>query len=67
MRSAFWRGIELLEAPESDSVQSQGETIDNTGKSRSECMEGISGVPKNAVQLKPVMDQLIHKVMVITI
>jgi hypothetical protein len=45
--------------PESDSLQCQGE---NSGKSTSEHMEGISGVPKNVTQLKPVIDQLVRKV-----
>jgi hypothetical protein len=59
MHSAFWRGIERLGMPESDSLQCQGE---NSGKSTSEHMEGISGVPKNVTQLKPVIDQLVRKV-----
>jgi hypothetical protein len=62
MRSAFWRGIEHLRAPESDSVQCQGKTAENSGKSASEHMEGISGVPKNVTQLKPVIDKLMRKV-----
>jgi hypothetical protein len=64
MQSAFWRGIERLGAPESDSVQSQGQTAvaDNSGKSTSEHLEGISGVPKNVAQLQPVIDQLMRKV-----
>ncbi len=62
MQSAFWRGIERLRAPESDAVQSQGQTADNSGKSTSEHLEGISGVPKNVAQLQPVIDQLMRKV-----
>jgi hypothetical protein len=62
MQSAFWRGIERLRAPDSDSVQCQGETAENSGKSTSEHMEGIRGVPKNVTQLKPVIDQLMQKV-----
>lgn len=66
MHSAFWRGIERLRAPESDSVQSRGETGEHSGKSTSEHIEGISGVPKNVAQLKPVIDQLMQKVIIIT-
>src|SRR6267378_4971797 len=65
MQSAFWRGIERLRAPGSDSVQCQGKTAENSGKSTSEHMEGISGVPKNVAQLKPVIDQLMQKVIAI--
>lgn len=65
MHSAFWRGIERLRAPESDSVQSRGETSENSGKPTSEHMEGISGVPKDVAQLKPVIDQLMQKVIII--
>jgi hypothetical protein len=67
MHSAFWRGVELLREPESDSVEGQGQTVENRGKSTSERMEDISGVPKNVAQLKPVIDQLMSKVVVIAI
>ena len=67
MRSAFCRGVELLSASGSDCVQSQGTTVESSPKSVSEHMEGISGVPKNVTQLKPVIDQLMRKVMMITI
>lgn len=70
MHSAFWRGVELLREPESNdsnSVEGQGQTVENLGKSTSERMEGISGVPKNAAQLKELMEQLMSKVAVITI
>lgn len=65
MHSAFWRGIERLGAPEPSSVQCQEKTAENSGKSTSEHMEGISGVPKNVAQLKPVIDQLMQKVFII--
>jgi hypothetical protein len=62
MHSAFWRGIEVLSAPESDSLQSQMQMVEDSSKSVSECMEGASKVLKNITQLKPVIDQLIWKV-----
>ena len=65
MHSAFWRGIEVLSAPESDSVQSQTQMVEDSGKSVSEHMEGAGKVPKNVTQLKPFIDQLIRKVIVI--
>lgn len=67
MRSAFLRGVEFLRELESDSVEGQGKTVKNPGSSTSERMEGISGVPKNTAQLKPVIDQLMSKVVVIAI
>jgi hypothetical protein len=67
MRSAFWRGVELLSEPESDSVQSRGRPVESPSKSASKHMQGINGVPKNATQLKPVIDKLVCKVIVITI
>jgi hypothetical protein len=62
MRSAFARGIELLSEPESSSAQSQEQTVESPSKSASEHMEGISGVPKNVTQLKPVINELMRKV-----
>ena len=67
MRSALRRGIELLSAPETDSVQSQGQTIQNSGKSASEHMKVIDGIPKNVTQLKPDIDKLMCKVILIVI
>ena len=67
MRSAFLRGVELLSVPESNTVQSQGRTIENSGKYLSEQIEGISGVPKNVTQLQPVIDKLMRKVIMIAI
>jgi hypothetical protein len=64
MRSAFRRGVELLSEPESDSVQSEGKSA---GKSASEQMEGIDRVPKNVAQLKPIIDKLMCKVIVIAV
>jgi hypothetical protein len=63
MRSAFWKGIELLSRPESDSVQSQGEIIE--GNSTSKHTKGIGRVPKNVTRLKPVVNKLICKVIII--
>jgi hypothetical protein len=65
MRSAFWKGVELLSEPESDSVQSQGQNVE--GESTSKRMEGISRVPKNVTQLKPALNELMRKVIMITI
>lgn len=64
MGSAFKRGVELLSERESDSVQHQRQAADGLGGSSSsfEHMEGISGVPKNATQLKPIINELLRKV-----
>lgn len=67
MHSAFCRGVELLSAKEPGSVQSQGKAVENHPKSASEHVEGISGVPKNAAQLEPVLDELMRKVITISI
>jgi len=66
MHSDFCRGIEIL-AAEPDSPQSKGETVENPVKLTSEDMEGISGVPKNVTKLKPVIDELMRKVITIAI
>ena len=67
MRSAFWRGVELLGAPESDPAQIQGQTIENYGKSISQHMEAAGRVPKNVTQLKLAIDNLLYKVITITL
>ncbi len=67
MRSAIWRGVELLSNSEPDSVQSWGQTVESPSKSASEHMENIGGVPKNVTQLKPVISKLMHKVVTIAI
>jgi dihydrodipicolinate synthase/N-acetylneuraminate lyase len=67
MRSAFRRGVELLNEPESDSVKIRGQTAEASSKSTSEHMEGISRVPKNVTQLKPAIDKLMSKVITIAI
>ena len=69
MHSAFKRGVELFSEPESDSVQRQGQAVEGPGRSSSssEHIEGINGVPKNVTQLKPIIDELMHKVIMITI
>jgi len=67
MHPAFKRGVELLSEPESDSIQSQGQTIENLSKSGFEDLEGISGVPKIVTQLKPVLNKLMCIVIMITI
>jgi hypothetical protein len=64
MRSAFKKGVELLSEPESDSVRSQGQSLGNLRECASEDLEGI-GVPKNATQLKPVINKLMDKVIMI--
>jgi hypothetical protein len=65
MRSAFRRGVDLLSETESDSVQSQGQTVESPSKSTSEHMEGVCGVPKNVTQLKPFINKLMSKVIMI--
>ena len=67
MCSAFKRGVELLSKPESNSVQSQMKTVENPSKSVSEYLEGISGILKDVIQLKLVIDKLICKVILIAI
>ncbi len=67
MRSAFWKGIEFLSIPELGTAQSQEQTVENPSKSACEHMEGMSRVPKNVTQLKPVIDKLMHKVITIAI
>ena len=63
MRSAFWRGVELLSEPKSTSVQSREQPfmVESPPEPTSEHTESICGVPKNVAQLKPVIDKLIHK------
>ena len=67
MHSDFCRGIKILAALVADSSQSKGQTVENPDKSISGDMEGISGVPKNVTKLKPVMDELMCKVITIAI
>lgn len=67
MHSAFERGVELLSGPESDPVQGHGKTAESPSESASENMEGIGGVPKNWTQLKPVINELTRKVIMIAI
>ena len=69
MRDAVWRGVELLNASASTSgsAQGQGKAIEDSGKPASENVEAISGVPKNVTQLQPIIDELMRKVIVITI
>lgn len=67
MYSDFCRGVEILSAQESGSVQSPGKAVESPPRSVSEHMKGISGVPKNVTQLKPFLDELMCKVIVIAI
>jgi hypothetical protein len=69
MRSAFKRGIDLLSEPESHSVQSQGNSAGGESSTlpAPECREGAIRVPKNVNQLKPLIDKLMCKVIVIAI
>ena len=64
MRTAFWKGVELLGEPMSSSVQSREQpfTVETPPESTSEHTEDICGVPKNVAQLEPVIDKLICKV-----
>ena len=67
MRSAFRRGIELLSEQGSDSSRSQEQNAKNV-EFASENIEGVCGrVPRNVTQLKPVIDKLIRKVVMIAI
>ena len=62
IHSALRRGVQLLSEAESGPLKNQGQR-----KSAPELMEGISRVPKNAAQLKPVIEKLMCKVIGITI
>ena len=64
MHSAFKKGIKLLSEPESDSVWSQGQSLANLRERAFEDWKGTE-VPKNATQLKPIIDKLINKVIII--
>lgn len=64
MCSAFSRGVELLSEPESDPVRCQGKTAKGHGKPTSEHTEDIGRVPKNVIQLKPIIDKLMRKVII---
>ena len=67
MRSTFRRGIELLSEQESDTSQSQEQTAKNV-ESASENIEGVcGGVPRNVTQLKPVINELMRKMVMIAI
>jgi hypothetical protein len=65
MRSAFWRGVALLNESESNVGQGQAPTI--RPSNRSALAEGISEVPKNAMLLKPVINDLTDQVVPIVI
>jgi hypothetical protein len=69
MCSAFKRGIELLSEQESDSVQSQRNSGDGESSTLPvpEHIEGVVRVPKNVTQLKPLIQKLMRKVIVIAI
>ena len=67
MLSALSMGIELLSKLESDSAQSQGKPIESSGKSTSEYIEGITWIPKNVTRLKPIIGELMRKVIIIVI
>jgi hypothetical protein len=70
MRSAFCRGVELLSASEPGSIQSRGQVVESSPKSASghlEDISGVTGVPQNVTDLKPVIDQLMRKVITIAV
>jgi hypothetical protein len=69
MRFAFKRGIKLLTEPGSDSVQSQKNPVDGESSSipASGHTEGIVKVPKNVTQLKPAINKLMCKVIMIAV
>ena len=63
--SALRRGVQILSQAESGSLQSQDQH--HQGESVCDNMKGISRVLKNAAQLKPAIDNLMRKVIEITI
>jgi hypothetical protein len=62
MHSAFKKGVELL-IEESPWKSHSAEMVENSRKSA----ESISGVPRNVTQLKPVINELMRKVIMIAI
>lgn len=66
MHSAFWRGLELLNSPETDVVQSQVQRVESPSKSTSKHDEGMGIVPKDVTLLEPVIDKLMRKVITIS-
>ena len=60
MRSAFWRGVALLNESQPDVGQCQGELAVNSGPSSH--IEGFSEIPKDVMALKPAIGLLINKV-----
>lgn len=60
MRSAFWRGVALLNESQPDAGQPQGETAVESGPSSH--AEGFSEIPKDVMALKPVIGLLMKTV-----
>jgi hypothetical protein len=67
MHSAFCRGVELLSASSSGSIQSQGQVVESSPKSVSGDLEDISGVPEKVTKLENIIDYLIRKVITIAV
>ena len=67
MHSAVRRGVELLSGLESSTVQIQGQAIESSSKSASGHIEDIDKIPKNAAQLKSVINKLMENVIMIAI
>ena len=67
MHFAFWKGLELLNSQETDAIQSQVQRVESPSKSTSKHIEGMKVIPKNVALLEPVMDNLMCKVIVISI
>jgi len=65
MRSAFWRGVALLEESEVDGQLGQGPTAGPPNTLAH--AEGISEVPRNIALIKPAIDKLMEKVILIMI
>jgi hypothetical protein len=58
MRSAFWRGVALLNESQSVMGQCQGEITASSGLSHTE----FNAIPKDVMSLKPVINLLMKKV-----
>jgi len=65
IRSAFRKGVEILSGPESDPSQSRGTTGESRDNSPSKNVEDIGRIPNDSIQLKPVIDKLMQKVIAI--
>jgi hypothetical protein len=60
MRSAFWKGVDVLNESDSGADKCPGPTAGPSGPSAD--TEGFNEVPKNVTLLQPVINKLVDKV-----